>query len=123
MASDGRSQERRPQNSGPPRGDRAGTRGGGGGRRRIWLALVCADSRLFGGRKIGRDRLRDFAGGGPFGAALKGNDKADAGEGWIRRGFFWAHVAERGVKHAAFAVGEGHEHRLVFAAGVGMSGF
>ena len=84
-----------------------------------FVARFCgsvAGTDFFGGGKILGDFLGDFAGGGPFGATLKGGDETDAFLG----GDVGAVVmAKRGMKDTPLAERNGHEQWLVFAGAAG----
>jgi hypothetical protein len=77
-----------------------------------------AEAKFGGGGEVGGDGLRDLAGGGPFGAALKRGDEGDAAHG----GGIGADVAERGVEDAAGAEGDGEENGFVAAGRCGRDG-
>ena len=65
-------------------------------------------ARLVGGGEVGGNLLRHLARGGPFHAALEGDDEGHALELFDR-------MAEALLKHPALAVLDGEQHRLVLA--------
>ena len=82
------------------------------------LRLFAQADLSFGG-EIGGKFLGYISGGGPFDAALEGDDETDAALGGE---VFAVVMAEGGVEDASLAKGDGHEEGLVFAGAAGFFG-